>query len=171
TAGRGKPRMGMSNRLLEQPVESESFHLMLRRRPARLMESGLEALGLGATMRKLGWVAALSALALGVTGVAEAQIARHGRPLYGHAEVNRGFMPDPHVMQGVMGGSLQASTLSPTCRGYVNPQPSHVIRSRTGFQNLRVVVSGQGDSTLMIMLPNGAVLCDDDSGGGREPLI
>lgn len=122
-------------------------------------------------MRKLGWVAALSALALGVTGVAEAQIARHGRPLYGHAEVNRGFMPDPHVMQGVMGGSLQASTLSPTCRGYVNPQPSHVIRSRTGFQNLRVVVSGQGDSTLMIMLPNGAVLCDDDSGGGRNPLI
>lgn len=122
---------------------------------------------------KLGWLVALGAL-VGVHGVAEVASAQFGpqaSPLYGFAHLQSGFVPDPHIMRGVMGGSVEARQFSPTCRGVVNPQPSHVIRTGSGFRNLRFVVSGQSDSTLMVMLPNGAVLCDDDSGEGLNPLI
>ena len=125
------------------------------------------------TRGKLGWVVALGAL-VGVAGMAEdasAQFAPQARPLYGFANLQSGFMPDPHVMRGVIGGTVQASQFNPSCRGVVNPQPSHVIRTGSGFRNLRFVVSGQSDSTLMVMLPNGAVVCDDDGGEGNNPLV
>src|SRR5690606_6089909 len=92
------------------------------------------------------------------------------RPLYGFVNLRQGFTPDPHIMSGVMGGTVQATQFSPTCRGVVNPQPSHVVRSQTGFRNIRFVVSGDGDPTLVVMLPNGQVLCDDDGGEGMNPL-
>ena len=125
------------------------------------------------TRGKLGWLVALGAL-VGVFGMAEgasAQFPPQGRPLYGFANLQSGFMPDPHIMRGALGGTVQASQFNSSCRGNVNPQPSHVIRTRSGFQNLRVVVSAQVDSTLMVRLPNGAILCDDDSGEGMNPLI
>jgi hypothetical protein len=125
------------------------------------------------TRGKLGWVVALGAL-VGVGAMAEvasAQFAPQARPLYGFANLQSGFMPDPHLMRGVIGGTVQASQFNPNCRGIVNPQPSHVIRSGSGFRNIPFVVSGQSDSTLMVMLPNGAVVCDDDGGEGNNPLV
>lgn len=120
---------------------------------------------------KLGWAAAMCVLAVGTTANAEAQVVPPGRPLHGLANLDRGFVPDPQIMHGVMGGSVPANQYNPSCRGRINPQPSHIIRTRSGFQSLRFVVNGQGDSTLMVMLPNGVVLCDDDGGEGQNPLI
>lgn len=117
-------------------------------------------------------IAALSAVcAWAVTAGAEAQFQPMARPRHGLADLQSGFMPDPHVMQGVMGGNVVASQFGGNCRGSIFPQPSHVIRSRTGFRMIRFVVSAAADSTLMVMLPNGQILCDDDSGGSLNPLI
>src|SRR5690606_25424694 len=104
------------------------------------------------TRGMLGKLAVLGAL-VGVWGSSATVEAQ--RPLYGFVNLRQGFMPDPHLMSGVMGGTIQASQFSPNCRGVVNPQPSHVVRSSTGFRHIRFVVNGQGDSTLMVMLPNG----------------
>ncbi len=122
----------------------------------------------------LGKFALLGALTAGVwatQGSVQAQYGPPAQPLYGFANLRMGFVPDPHIMNGVMGGTIQASQYGNNCRGTINPQPSHVVRSPTGFRNVRFVVSGQGDSTMMVMLPNGQVLCDDDGGEGLNPLI
>jgi hypothetical protein len=121
-------------------------------------------------------IAILSALSLGVAmsvsvPAARAQFAPRGRPVYGYANLREGFMPDPHIMNGTLGGPVQANQINSSCRGYVTPQPSHVLRSPSGFRNLRIIVSAQSDATLMVMLPNGQILCDDDGGEAMNPLI
>lgn len=120
---------------------------------------------------KLGWIVVLGLVAgtWGGTGAVEAQ--RNQRPLYGALNLRAGFTPDPQLMRGNMGGTVDASRFNPSCSGSVHPQPSHVVRSRTGFRNIRFVVSSEADATLMVRLPNGAVLCDDDGGEGLNPLI
>lgn len=118
------------------------------------------------------WGALSAALAvLAVGSLAEAQWAPNARPLYGRVNLRAGFVPDPQILSGQVGGPVQASSINSSCRGYITPVPSHVISSRTGFRQLRFVVSAQSDSTLMVMLPNGQVLCDDDSGEGLNPLV
>lgn len=121
------------------------------------------------TRGMLGRLAVLGALAASVWGSSATVEAQ--RPRHGFVALRQGFMPDPHLMTGMMGGSVPANQFNPSCRGTVNPEPSHVVRSQTGFSNIRFVVNGQGDSTLMVMLPNGMVLCDDDGGEGLNPLI
>ncbi|MEC7526280.1 MAG: hypothetical protein VYE22_40740 [Myxococcota bacterium] len=104
-------------------------------------------------------------------GEAEAQFAPQARPAYGYANLRSGFMPDPHVMRGNLGGTVSASQINSSCRGHITPQPSHVIRSRTGFRNIRFVVNSSADATLMVMLPSGQILCNDDGGLRMNPLI
>lgn len=122
------------------------------------------------------WKLAVGALAVGLwmttaASVAEAQINARGRPRFGFTNLRQGFMPDPQILRGQMGGHIRASQINSGCRGYVSPQPSHVIRSRTGFRQIRFVVNAESDSTLMVMLPNGQILCDDDGGNGLNPLV
>jgi hypothetical protein len=118
------------------------------------------------------WVAALGAVCvLAGSWSAQAQFQPRARPRHGFAQLEAGFVPDPHIMTGVMGGNVVASQFGPNCRGSIFAAPSHVIRTRSGFRNIRFVVSAQADSTLMVMLPNGQILCDDDGGGSLNPLV
>ncbi|MEZ4336688.1 MAG: hypothetical protein R3B82_08675, partial [Sandaracinaceae bacterium] len=50
-------------------------------------------------------------------------------------------------------------------------QPSHVVMAPTGFRQIRFLVNSRVDTTLLVMLPNGQILCDDDGGEGLNPLI
>lgn len=123
------------------------------------------------------WKLAVGTLAVGLwmastaTSVAEAQFNPRARPRFGFTNLQRGFMPDPQIVRGTMGGPVSASQIDASCRGTISPRPNHVVRSRTGFGQIRFVVNGQQDATLMVMLPNGQILCDDDSGEGTHPLI
>lgn len=114
-----------------------------------------------------------AALAVGSlwAGRAEAQFAPQARPAYGYANLRAGFVPDPHVMRGSLGGNVSANQINSACRGHITAQPSHVVRSRTGFRNIRFVVNAERDATLMVMLPSGQILCDDDGGVRMNPLI
>ncbi|MCA9577986.1 MAG: hypothetical protein KC668_21275, partial [Myxococcales bacterium] len=82
-----------------------------------------------------------------------------------------GFMPDPHVLTGTAGGTMQANQMNPACRGYVTPTPNHIINASGNFPSLRLVGSAQQDTTLVVRTPTGAFLCDDDGGGERNPLV
>lgn len=113
---------------------------------------------------------AAGSMALGAAR-AHAQFAPNARPIFGGRMLATGFMPDPVVLNGQAGGPVSANQINPSCRGYISPQPSHVISSRTGFRNIRFVVAAQSDLTMMVMLSNGQVLCDDDSGEAMNPLI
>jgi len=92
-------------------------------------------------------------------------------PAFGTISLRTGFMPDPNVVSGQAGGPIRGSTVSSGCRGYYSPQPGHVVMSPTGFRQIRFVVNSGMDTTLLVMLPNGQILCDDDGGQGLNPLI
>lgn len=94
-----------------------------------------------------------------------------GMPMFGTAEVTMGGRPDPVLLNGRFGGPLQASTISGDCRGWISQAPNHVVNARTGFPNLRFVVRGDADSTLVVRYPDGRVVCDDDGGGSLQPLV
>ncbi|MCA9532441.1 MAG: hypothetical protein KC593_02135 [Myxococcales bacterium] len=87
------------------------------------------------------------------------------------ANVTPGFMPDPQVLSGTAGGTMQASQMNPACRGYVTPTPNHIINATGNFSMLRLVGSAQQDTTLVVRTPAGAFLCDDDGGGNFNPLV
>lgn len=83
-----------------------------------------------------------------------------------------GFQPDPHVVEGTSGGGVNASTMNPTCRGWVGTAPNHVLTAQTPFTTLRFVVNGGAqDTTLVVQKPDGTYVCDDDGGGNRHPLV
>lgn len=102
---------------------------------------------------------------------AQAQIAAAARPLFGQAAIRQGMRPDPLVVTGSSGGPILASQVHGGCRGYISPAPSHRFVAQSGFTQLRFVVNAAHDTTLVVQMPDGRVLCDDDSGGGRNPSL
>lgn len=84
--------------------------------------------------------------------------------------LSAGFMPDPQVGNGVAGGPMAAQAMNPECPGYIAAQPSHVMQLQTAFQNLRVIVSAQADTTLVIRAPDGTFRCNDDT-EGFNPIV
>lgn len=87
------------------------------------------------------------------------------------ATVAPGFMPDPQVLSGTAGGAMQASQMSPNCRGFVASTPNHILTTTGNFAGLRLVGSAAQDTTLVVRTPAGTFLCDDDGGGNFNPLI
>lgn len=76
-----------------------------------------------------------------------------------------GFMPDPHIARGQAGGPNEGRTMAPSvplCRGWVPATPQHTITLTTRFERLRVIVSAQADTTLLIRGPDGQYRCADD---------
>lgn len=92
-------------------------------------------------------------------------------PLYGEARVRAGFRPDPAILTGSAGGQLQASIVDGSCRGWITPQPTHVVMAQSGFRNLRFVVGATHDTTLVVQYPDGRIACNDDGGGSLNPLV
>jgi hypothetical protein len=82
-----------------------------------------------------------------------------------------GARPDPLIVTGTFGGPIQASNMSPDCRGWITGPPSHIVNARSGFPNLRFVVRASSDTTLVVRYPDGRLACNDDGGGSLNPLV
>jgi hypothetical protein len=82
-----------------------------------------------------------------------------------------GFAPDPTVVTGTAGGPVQASTMGALCRGTIATAPNFTLTTTGAFPNLRVLVNAAQDTTLVVRLSNGQVLCDDDGGGYPNPAV
>lgn len=82
-----------------------------------------------------------------------------------------GFAPDPTLVVGNAGGPVDATTFGAMCRGTIATTPNVTLTTTAMIPNLRVVVNAPSDTTLVVRLANGQVLCDDDSGGNLNPLV
>lgn len=81
-----------------------------------------------------------------------------------------GFAPDPTFLNGSAGGPTDASTMSPTCRGFVPSSPSHVLVLGAAFPTLRLLVHSEADTTLVVRMADGSIRCNDDS-DGFDPVV
>lgn len=82
-----------------------------------------------------------------------------------------GFAPDPTVTVGNAGGPVDASTMGSMCRGTIGSGPNVSLTTTAAMPSLRLVVNSPQDTTLVVRLSDGRVLCDDDGGGYPNPMV
>lgn len=88
--------------------------------------------------------------------------------------IGAGFAPDPTVATTIAGGGIAASSLvtdGTYCAGNVGMLPNVSLTTTTPIAGLRVLVRSSEDTTIMVRLSDGRVLCDDDGGGYPNPAV
>jgi hypothetical protein len=91
-------------------------------------------------------------------------------PRYGNVSLSEKFS-GAHSVSLTAGGSIDVDVGS--CGyGYVSDAPDVDLRYTTaGGSTLYVYARASGDTTLLINLPNGTWVCDDDSLGDSNPVV
>lgn len=93
-------------------------------------------------------------------------------PTYGSVRLAPGFAPHPHVVPVAAGGSLNAARISPTCRGKISDAPDYRVDYGSGDSGLVFSVHSDRDTLLVINMPDGSWVCDDDGGPiGYNPEV
>ncbi len=93
-------------------------------------------------------------------------------PNFGEVNLAAGFAPDPQTVEVISGGSVDvgALNLGTGCYGYAAGAPDYRINWSGSVANLRVFFAGEGDTTLIVNLPDGTWACNDDF-SGLSPLV
>ncbi len=106
-----------------------------------------------------------------VAGAASAQDISQA-PAYGQAELVTGFVPDPHIVSLAAGGSITVdSSLAPGCVGIVAEAPDYNLVYEAGdTYPLNIYAVSDEDTTLVVNLPDGSWVCNDDA-EGFNPLV
>lgn len=89
---------------------------------------------------------------------------------FGTITLAPGFVPDPAEFSGSSGGPVDASTWAPSCVGFVSAQPDHVLVLSAPARELAWMVRSADDVTLVVELPTGELLCNDDY-EDQDPLV
>lgn len=93
-------------------------------------------------------------------------------PTFADVTLEAGFMPDPHRIAIVAGGTIDAaSSRGGRCVGKIASAPDVRLTYGPGSNQLKIKVTSSEDTTLVVNGANGAWFCDDDSGGGTNPMV
>lgn len=93
---------------------------------------------------------------------------------FGVQNLAPGFVPDPHDINVVSGGDVDAGTmnLGEGCRGWLTRQPDIIVHLSGASNMLRFyVTAGDDDTTLVVNAADGTYHCNDDAYGGRNPSV
>jgi len=111
--------------------------------------------------------AAVAAVGLGV-GTAGAQDVS-ATPTYRTLSLRTGFAPDPQSVSLRAGGSDRVRI--PGCAGFINSRAPDVdVNFAAGSLPLNFYVRSSADTTLVVNLPDGTWVCNDDA-HGTDPLV
>ncbi len=112
-----------------------------------------------------------AALAVMATGRLDAQEKPDPnlKPTNGSVKLDAGFAPDPFTIDLQAGGPIRVSVGG--VKAHVSKAPDFSLQYTAGNAPLAFTVKSVGDTTLLINLPDGTWVADDDSGGGLDPLI
>jgi hypothetical protein len=113
----------------------------------------------------------ITALTIGfmAVGPARAQPDPNLQPTYGSVTLKAGFLPDPFKKDVLAGGDFKTNLGG--VNAHVAKAPDFRLFYTKGKFPLTFKVKSVGDTTLLINLPDGTWVADDDSGGGLDPLI
>lgn len=114
-------------------------------------------------------------LAIGLAFAASAVQAQpnwRAEPMYGTANLDAGFTPDPHVVVVRAGGTNRNSISGSGCAGYINnAQPDLDLNYQAGRSRLYIYVKSGVDTTLLVNDANGNWHCSDDFEGSNPAII
>ena len=128
----------------------------------------------GTIQSVVGLAGALAVSGYGSQVGAQAGLAIGGnRSNFGQRQVTPGFLPDPIDIPVVSGGAIDARGLGlgPGCVGYVTRQPDFIVRLAGNSSSLRMYVTSQADTTLIVNTATSQWRCNDDSYGGTNPSV
>lgn len=92
--------------------------------------------------------------------------------VFGSVSLQAGFTPDPYRVNVVAGGTYEsARELGTQCRGWTTGDGTYVLYYTAGQYPLTISATSDSDTTLIVGLPGGGFLCDDDSGPGLNPQV
>ena len=92
------------------------------------------------------------------------------KPNFGEKKLETGFEPDPFKKAIISGGDKVVTVNGVKMRITEAPDFRLIYKAGDTFP-LSFYVSSETDTTLLINLPNGKFISDDDSGGNLNPLI
>jgi hypothetical protein len=117
-----------------------------------------------------------TALRLGVVAVLACVYAGHAtaqnvdlEPAYGSVTVKAGSLSGPFAKQVMAGGEIRTNLGG--VKAWIAEAPDFKLYYTAGKGPLTISVDSRADTTLLINLPDGTWIADDDSGGDRNPLI
>jgi hypothetical protein len=119
------------------------------------------ALGLGVAL----------VFACATTQRAAAQPNPNLEPNFGSVKLKSGFPNDPFKKQLVAGGGMEVVKAGVKMNITKRPDFKLYYTRSDNFDKLHFYVRSKVDTTLLINLPNGKYVADDDSGGNLNPLI
>jgi len=122
----------------------------------------------------VGLLGALVVSGFGSTVVAQGALQIGGnRANFGRRPVAPGFVPDPIVINLRSGGSIDARALGlgPGCVGYVTRQPDFIFNLSGRSPFLRIYVTSNSDTTVIVNAGDSHWHCNDDSFGGTNPTV
>ena len=90
---------------------------------------------------------------------------------FGTVPLHAGFNPDPRVVSGEAVGELQARSVHRKCKGWISETPDYLVEADTAFFQLYVLGRSRDDVTLVVRKPDGAVLCNDNRYGSKDPMV
>ena len=107
------------------------------------------------------------AAALGISIATPAFAQQIGAsPTFGRVSLSAGFMPDPHRVDIVAGGTIDvAQTRGGNCVGKIANAPDFTLNYDAGSAALVIKATSSQDTTLIVNSANGAWYCNDDSNG------
>ena len=107
----------------------------------------------------------LALASVGVATLASASMAQDftASPAFGEVQLSPGFLPDPHEVHLVAGGSLEASSINSSCSGSIANAPDY--RLHFDGSTIYIGVRSSEDTTLVVNGPDGSWHCVDDVDG------
>ncbi len=91
------------------------------------------------------------------------------KPNYGSVDLKAGYLPDPYTKDLTAGGNLQ--TKLGGVATHVTASPDFRLNYTAGSYPLTLHVKSAGDTTLLVNLPDGKWIANDDFGGQLNPLL
>jgi hypothetical protein len=84
-------------------------------------------------------------------------------------ELKTGFLPDPYKKELEAGGPIQ--TKNGGLVAWVAKEPDFQLDFTAGTAALTIRAESKEDTTLLVLLPDGTWVADDDSGGYPNPQL
>jgi hypothetical protein len=117
-------------------------------------------------------ILAVSAAVLAVTAGSVVAQNYNRRPTFGTVNLSANFAPDPYVVSVTAGGNIPAERIGgPGCVGSIADPPDVRLNYRAGGFPLFLSATSNSDVTLVINLPNGRWICNDDFKGTDPGVV
>ncbi len=100
--------------------------------------------------------------AVGLEFVPAAEVSERAQTGLFTIDLAAGFPLDPTFLSVNGGGEVDASILGEGCTGFINVSPVVTVNWTGETEQVRVFFVSDSDSTLVVVTPDGKILCNDD---------